>query len=354
MLLWILLCLLVFAAECQGLGCYGSCECHPHAGLISCADRELRMVPNFGEAAAEAYPELDLRNNLIKEVDLGLLKDFKIVHLTQNMLDCYDGVLNLDLRKHFRLTTDCDDIWDAMADIKKDNRKGKHQNSKTMNNDDESTNSDGGHVSGHGNAYGNAKAEAKGEMKVQWAFSMTVTLLGGISGTAALVSFYKLRKSLRKLIKRLADQGLDKNSDDEAAEDAERQERQAGTSGFRKRPAPPPPPPRASVFKRFIKRMSRNSSKKPTDDVVLPGEVPQNLNQWMCDVNHRVATTHEQLTTLAEKIDGLNIVKKKPLIAPARLSPASTYRAKYGPYRESRPPATDSSDSADAEVTELL
>lgn len=346
MILWTLLCLLALTATCRGLGCYGDCECHPHAGLITCAGRDLRLVPNFGSDAAEAYPELDLRNNLIKEVDLTNLKDFKVVHLTENLLDCYDGVLNLDLRKYFKITTDCDSIWDALADLKKGKGKGAKRNSKTS--ETQAVSSGEGAVNGNSHGHAKAEASAKGEMKVQWAFSMTMTVFGGISGTVSLVAFYKLRKTLKKLIKRLADQGIDKNSDDEAAEEEERadRERTQPKIGFRRRPAPPPPRP--SVFKRFLKRWNRDAKKKPTDDVILDGEVPPNLNQWMADVNHRVATTNEHLSSLTQKIDGLTL-KTNPIIAPARLSPASTYRARYGPFREPPPQTTDSSDSAEVE-----
>lgn len=343
-------------ARVDAVSCYGGCDCHIEVsgGLISCVNQERRMIPNFGPEAFEAYSELDMRHNLIKEVDLSILKGFKVVDLSDNLLDCYDGVLNLELRREFKLLSDCDDIWNALSNDQSEKIRQKDAKDK---NSQDSVSVDT-EAYGYGHGYGNVKARAKGEMKVQWGFSMTLTVFTGIAGVSSLVAFYRLRKSVKKLMKRLRALGIDKNSDDEAGEERERaaaaaelEAAEANAEGGRRRRRPAPPPPRPSVFKRFLLHVTRNSRKKPTDDVILPGEVPSNLNTWMSEVNQRVAENQEQLSTLVDKIDTLNIQRtpRRPLIAPPRLSPASMFRAKYGAYRDSRAESS-SSESENEEV----
>jgi hypothetical protein len=62
------------------------CDCYPASGLIWCANKKLTSIPIFPKHSNFWY--IDLSNNLITEIDSHSLKNFTVVILYNNPLNC--------------------------------------------------------------------------------------------------------------------------------------------------------------------------------------------------------------------------------------------------------------------------
>jgi hypothetical protein len=66
------------------------CGCYPHLGAIDCIGLNLRFVPDFSQLSKK-YWYLDLRRNVIPLItfsDLQALKNFKIIDVRENPINC--------------------------------------------------------------------------------------------------------------------------------------------------------------------------------------------------------------------------------------------------------------------------
>ena len=78
----------------EGRRCAGVCECDDDFSAVDCQNKALRFVPDF--AGLTHYDELNLRYNKLTFIDFAKLKDFRLINILNNPLNCAHGLMNVD------------------------------------------------------------------------------------------------------------------------------------------------------------------------------------------------------------------------------------------------------------------
>lgn len=169
--------------------CLDICQCYPSMKSVSCTNKGLRDLPFGVNQLGSTYEMIDLRDNLLTKIDLSSLSMFTRVNLKMNpFLDCQNMYKQAAYRS-LHVMSDCKDNVSSvrsLPDVKTATQESPKQ-SDAVNYD--------------ANAYGEANVEGSGELKVTWNFSIGLTIIGVISGTASIYGFMKLKSEMSDLSK---------------------------------------------------------------------------------------------------------------------------------------------------------
>ncbi len=194
----------------KAVRCGGVCECNRDFGSVDCQNKALRFVPDFSTINRHAYDELNMKHNQLTFIDFNKLKDFRLINVLDNPINCNHGLMNVEALspynivlidcvipgvntrypptdRHIQSSTeagsDYDDSLSTASSVSTDTRLS------TVKNDPEKVTLAAG-------VLGEADAFTKGKLEIAWGISTSLTIIGIVGG---IITCWTLTKILRKL-----------------------------------------------------------------------------------------------------------------------------------------------------------
>ncbi len=202
--------LLWFVQPVKSMRCGGVCDCDQDFGTVDCQNRGLRYVPDFSTINPRSYDELNLKHNGITFIDFQKLKDFRLINVLDNPINCNHGLMNVEALSaynivlidctipgvntrypptHRHIPTSTEAGSDYAQSVITDSDVTTDTQVSTLKRDDEK-------VTVAAGVLGEADAFTKGKLEIAWGISTSLTIVGILGG---VITCWTLTKILRKL-----------------------------------------------------------------------------------------------------------------------------------------------------------
>ncbi len=185
--------------------CAGLCECDEDFSIVDCQNRALRFVPDL--SGLTHYDELNLRHNKLTFVDFAKLKEFRLINILDNPLNCVHGLMNVDALTPFNIVlSDCtipgvntryppsERHVTTSSEVSSDY--GETQSEISVTTAVDRNDAETEKVSLAGGLLGEADAFTKGKLEIAWGISTSLTIVGILGG---VITCWTLAKIMRKL-----------------------------------------------------------------------------------------------------------------------------------------------------------
>ena len=210
------LALLWLVQPAKAVRCGGVCDCDYDFGTVDCQNKGLRYVPDFDDINPRTYDELNLKHNRITFLDFAKLKDFRLINVLDNPINCGHGLMNVEslsaynivlidcvipgintryppTHRHIPTSTEAgSDYADTVitdSGLSTDSQVSTDSQLSTTKRDAEKVTMAAG-------VLGEADAFTKGKLEIAWGISTSLTIVGILGG---VITCWTLTKILRKL-----------------------------------------------------------------------------------------------------------------------------------------------------------